>query len=99
MHIISSFNNQWYRLVGKQSNRGGIGAKVRLRAGGVTQSGSVKSGSSYCSQSQLALTFGLKAATRIDRLEVLWPKGKKQVLTTPPINAVVTIHEEQGVIR
>ena len=93
--------NNWItlRLVGKQSNRDGIGAKVRLRAGGVTQSGSVKSGSSYCSQSQLALTFGLKAANRIDQLEVLWPKGKKQVLTELPINKAVTIHEERGVIR
>ena len=41
----------------------------------------------------------LKAATRIDSLEVLWPKGKKQVLTELPINAVVTIHEERGAIR
>lgn len=93
--------NNWVtlRLVGKQSNRDGIGAKIRLRAGGITQSGSVKSGSSYCSQSQLALTFGLKNANRIDRLEVLWPKGKKQVLTELPINKAVTIHEERGVIR
>ena len=93
--------NNWItlRLVGKQSNRDGIGAKVRLRAGGITQSSSVRTGSSYCSQSQLALTFGLKAATRIDSLEILWPKGKKQVLTELSINKAVTIHEERGVIR
>ena len=68
-------------------------------AAGITQSGSVKSGSSYCSQSQLALTFGLKTANRIDQLEVLWPKGNRQVLTELPINTAVTIHEERGVIR
>ena len=93
--------NNWatFRLVGNQSNRDGIGAKVRIRAGGVTRSSSVKSGSSDCSQSQLALTFGLKEAPRIDSLEILWPEGKRQVLTELPINKTVTIHEERGVIR
>ena len=94
-------DNNWItlRLVGQQSNRDGIGAKVRLRSGAVTQTASVKSGSSYCSQSQLAVTFGLKAAQAIDKLEVSWPRGKTQVLKALPINSMITIHEERGLIQ
>jgi len=69
-------------LVGTRSNRNGLGATVRLHAGGqvYTQSQDGKSG--YLSQSVLPLYFGLGEATKIDRVEVLWPTGRQQVITT-----------------
>jgi hypothetical protein len=69
-------------LVGTVSNRNGLGATVRVRAGGrvLTQWNDGKSG--YLSQSVLPLYFGLGDLTKIDRVEVDWPSGRKQVVTT-----------------
>ncbi len=58
------------------ANRSGIGARVTLRAGGLVQQRWVKSGTSFLSQSELPLTFGLGRADRIDSLEVTWPGGR-----------------------
>jgi hypothetical protein len=68
-------------LVGTASNRNGLGATVRLHAGGhvYTKYNDGKSG--YLSQSVLPLYFGLGEADRIDRIEVDWPSGRKQVVT------------------
>lgn len=66
------------RLVGTQSNRDAIGAMVRLECGGVTQSRMVKSGSSYLSQSELPLIFGLGKAEIVDRVVVAWPSGRTE---------------------
>jgi enediyne biosynthesis protein E4 len=68
-------------LVGTTSNRNGLGATVRVRAGGrlFTKYNDGKSG--YLSQSVLPLYFGLGDATKIESLEVDWPSGRKQVVT------------------
>jgi enediyne biosynthesis protein E4 len=63
------------RLVGTKSNRDAIGASVKIFDGSSSQSRMVKGGSSYLSQSELPVTFGLGARDRIDRLVVLWPSG------------------------
>ena len=63
------------RLVGTKSNRDAIGARVRIFHGDSGQSRLVKGGSSYLSQSELALTFGLGKRDRIDRLVIDWPNG------------------------
>jgi hypothetical protein len=63
-------------LVGTKSNRDAIGAKVRVFSGGSTQSRMVKGGSSYLSQSELPLTFGLEKRDRIDRVVIDWPSGR-----------------------
>ena len=65
-----------FRLVGTTSNRDAIGAKVRIFGGGSTQSRTVKGGSSYLSQSELPLTFGLGKRDRIERLVLEWPSGR-----------------------
>jgi hypothetical protein len=65
-------------LVGTQSNRDAIGAQVRLESGGVTQSRMVKSGSSYLSQSELPLTFGLGKRDQVDRIVIQWPNGRSE---------------------
>ena len=67
-----------FRLVGTQSNRDGIGATVRIFVGGVTQSRTVKSGSSYLSQSELPVTFGVGRRESVDRVVVVWPNGRTE---------------------
>jgi len=62
--------------VGTKSNRDGIGATVRVTSGGETGSRMVKSGSSYLSQCELPVTFGLGKRESADRVEVHWPSGR-----------------------
>jgi len=65
-----------FRLVGTKSNRDAIGARVQLFAGGLTQSRLVKGGSSYLSQSELPVTFGLGKLDHIERVVINWPSGR-----------------------
>jgi hypothetical protein len=67
-----------FRLVGTQSNRDAIGAVVRIVAGGVTQSRVVKGGSSYLSQSELPVTFGVGRRDSVERVVVTWPNGRTE---------------------
>jgi hypothetical protein len=67
-----------FRLVGTTSNRDAMGASVRVFHGGTSQSRMVKSGSSYLSQSELPLTFGVGRRDRIDRVVITWPNGGTQ---------------------
>jgi hypothetical protein len=64
------------RLIGVQSNRDAIGGVVRVTAGGITQTRTVRSGSSYLSQSELPLTFGLGPRETAERVVVTWPSGR-----------------------
>lgn len=68
------------KLIGTKSNRDGLGALVKLTAGGRTQTQQHDGKSGYLSQSALPLYFGLGDETKIDRVEVTWPAGKKQIL-------------------
>ena len=67
-----------FRLVGTKSNRDAIGAIVRIFHDGTLQSRLVKSGSSYLSQSELPVTFGLGKRDRIDRVVIDWPSGRTE---------------------
>jgi hypothetical protein len=67
-----------FRLQGTKSNRDGIGAMVRVTTPDGTQSRMVKTGSSYLSQSELTVTFGLAMRDRVDRLVIEWPSGQVQ---------------------
>jgi enediyne biosynthesis protein E4 len=67
-----------FRLVGTKSNRDAIGAVVRVFHGGVTQSRMVKTGSSYLSQSELPVTFGVGRQDRVDRVVIDWPSGRTE---------------------
>jgi hypothetical protein len=67
-----------FRLIGTRSNRDAIGAGVRIEHGGTSQIRMVKSGSSYLSQSELPVTFGVGRRDRIDRLVITWPSGAVQ---------------------
>jgi enediyne biosynthesis protein E4 len=66
------------RLVGTTSNRDGIGALVRLYNRGETQSRLVHSGSSYLSQSELPITFGVGKADQVERISIHWPNGRAE---------------------
>ena len=68
------------KLTGTKSNRDGLGAVVRLTAGGMTQTQQNDGKSGYLSQSSMPLYFGLGDATKVDRIEIAWPSGTKQVL-------------------
>jgi hypothetical protein len=65
-----------FKLVGTQSNRDAIGATVRVYYGGLTRWRMVKSGSSYLSQSELPLTFGLDRHDLVERVVIQWPSGR-----------------------
>jgi enediyne biosynthesis protein E4 len=67
-----------FHLVGTKSNRDAIGATVRIFAGGMEQSRVVKGGSSYLSQSELPVTFGVEKRDRIDRVVIDWPSGQTE---------------------
>lgn len=82
-------------LIGTRSNRSGIGAEVRVWLGPRVLHRRVRSGSSYLSQSELPLTIGLDGAERVDRLEVHWPSGTKDVMENVPAGQAVTIRESK----
>ena len=86
------------KLVGTKSNRDGIGAVVRVNAGGDQQWKMLRSGSSYLSQSELVLTFGLGARTKADSVEIQWPSGQLDKLTSLIAGQTVTIEEGKGVV-
>ena len=90
--------NHWLnvRLIGRQSNRSGLGAIVRVQSPSGKQWQTVHSGSSYCSQSELALTFGLKQDRTISKLTVEWPTGKVQQFENIPVDQFVTVDESAG---
>jgi hypothetical protein len=83
-------------LKGMRSNRSAIGARVRITAGGRTQTSEVRSGGSYLSHSDLRLHFGLGAASLVDRVEVRWPDGSVQIQTSVPADRLIRITESSG---
>ena len=87
--------NHWiaFRLAGTKSNRSAIGAVVRVESASGNQWDVVRSGSSYCSQSDLALTFGLGADKRITRATVVWPSGIRQELGSLPAGQEYRVEE------
>jgi hypothetical protein len=86
------------RLSGTKSNRDGIGAIVRLQSASGKQWQMVRSGSSYCSQSDLALVFGLGKDSAA-ALEVEWPSGAKQAFGSVPANQFLIIDEAHGIVH
>ena len=84
---------------GLTSNRDGIGAKVTLTLANQTKLQSfVKSGSSYCSQSELPLTFGLGKTDKVSSIEVAWPSGRVDVVSEVNANQFITIQEGIGIV-
>jgi enediyne biosynthesis protein E4 len=93
--------HKWLRVrtVGTLSNKSGIGTVVRVTSASGTQSQTVHSGSSYASQSELTLTFGLGDDPRVTRLELTWPSGKTQTFSDLAPNRAVTVDESRGIVN
>jgi enediyne biosynthesis protein E4 len=86
-----------FRLIGTKSNKAAIGARVTVTAGDLVQFNEVRGGSSYLSQNDLRLHFGLGKETMISTVEVSWPSGKKEVYRDLPAEFIYTIVEGEGV--
>ncbi|MFN0087320.1 MAG: CRTAC1 family protein [Blastocatellia bacterium] len=84
------------QLAGTRSNRSGIGARVTITAGSARQMDEARSGGSFLSQNDLRLHFGLGKAAWIERAEVLWPSGTKEVFANLKANQVIVLREGNG---
>lgn len=92
-------NSILIKTIGVKSNRDGIGARVKIVSGDLTQIGEVYSGGSYLSQSDLRLAFGVGKRTKIDLIEVHWPSGTIDKIADTAVNRILTIKEGQGVVE
>lgn len=92
--------NHWLtiRTLGTKSNRDGIGALVKLESAGGRQQQTVHSGSSYCSQSDLALTFGLGQDPAAASIEIQWPSGARDRLANVKAGQFLTVEEGRGIV-
>jgi hypothetical protein len=90
------------KLVGTKSNRDGIGAVVQVTSGEGNnkdkQSKMLRSGSSYLSQSELVLTFGLGAQTKADAVEIQWPSGQVDKISSVSTGQTITVGEGKGIL-
>src|SRR5262249_24607433 len=91
--------NHWIaiRTVGTKSNRDGIGAKITLRLGKKILVDEVRSGSSYDSQSDMRVHFGLGMATKIDSLEIRWPSGLSEKFDGIAVDGIRVVKEGFGI--
>jgi len=93
--------NNWVMIkcVGTRSNRSGIGTRVTLTSAGHIQIDEVMSGSSYYSQNDLRLHFGLAKAGKVENIEVAWPSGLKENFKNIPANQLLVIQESKGIVE
>ena len=92
--------NHWLMIktVGTESNRDGIGTRINLISGGVSQVKEVRSGSSYLSQNDLRVLFGLGNRTTVDQIQVRWPSGVVETFSDVEVGQRLIIKEKEGVI-
>ena len=90
----------WLRIktIGVHSNRDGFGARVQVKAGGLTQTAEVRANASFESASDPRLHFGLGSATQVDAIEVRWPSGTIDHIGAVPADQEVTIEEGRGIV-
>src|SRR5215211_4100400 len=89
-------NSITIKLVGVKSNRGGVGARVTVVSGDLTQVDEVRSGDSYLSQSDMRLHFGLEKRAKIDQIQIRWTSGVVDKISGASVNRIITIKEGQG---
>ncbi|HEY6128203.1 MAG TPA: CRTAC1 family protein [Candidatus Acidoferrum sp.] len=90
--------NHWmaFKTIGTKSNRDGIGAKIRVKAGERILVDEVRSGSSYDSQNDMRVHFGLGRTERVDWVEVRWPSGLKERFQVARVDAIQQLKEGSG---
>jgi enediyne biosynthesis protein E4 len=95
---VAPNQNHWLGVItqGTASNRDGIGAKVTVTAGGRKYSQEVRSGSSYISNNDLRLHFGLGSSDNVDAIEVRWPTGARETFPGMRADRFVTLTEGKG---
>ena len=91
-------NHHWLaiNLRGKTSNRYGIGSKVEVKAGGVTQTRNLNNGSHYFCQNESTLHFGLGSASAVQSVTVTWPTGQSEVISNVAVDQILLITEGSG---
>src|SRR5690348_11799018 len=91
--------NHWiaFRTVGSKSNRDGIGAKITVKAGARTLVDEVRSGSSYDSNNDIRMHFGLGAAAKMDSVQVRWPSGLVERFENLAADSIHTLKEGSGI--
>jgi len=87
-----------FELAGTKSNRLALNARLKIVAGGMTQTEEIHSGGSYLSQNDLRVHFGLGAATKIDSVEIRWPSGKVETLTNLAADNFYAVLEGEGIV-
>jgi hypothetical protein len=87
-----------FELQGTKSNRLAIGARIKIVAGGMTQTEEIHSGGSYLSQNDLRVHFGLNTATKIESVEIRWPSGKTETLKDLAADKYYAVLEGTGVV-
>jgi hypothetical protein len=87
-----------FELAGVASNRMALNARVRIVAGGVSQTEEIHSGGSYLSQNDTRVHFGLGTASKIDSMEIHWPSGKVEKLGNLVADKFYFLLEGQGVV-
>jgi hypothetical protein len=92
--------NHWvsFELDGTKTNRLALNARIKIVAGGMTQTGEIHSGGSYLSQSDLRVHFGVGSATKIDKVEIHWPSGLVENLTNVAADQHYNVLEGKGVV-
>jgi hypothetical protein len=88
-----------FKLIGgARSPRDGVGATLRLRAGGIVQREDILSGGSFLSSNDMRAHFGIGTARKVDSLEIHWPSGAVQKVAVPLVNTIYSISEEHGIL-
>src|SRR5207248_2195453 len=97
-HGVSGRHWVSFELAGTKSNRLAIGARIKVTAGGITQTDEIHSGGSYLSQNDLRLHFGLGSATKIDHVEIFWPSGKTETLAALAADQFYSVLEGSSIV-
>jgi enediyne biosynthesis protein E4 len=87
-----------FELSGTKSNRLALNARIKIVAGGMTQTEEIHSGGSYLSQNDLRVHFGLGAAQKIESVEIRWPSGKVETLNDVAVDQFHAVLEGQGIV-
>ena len=100
-HNQTRNDNHWisFHTIGTKSNRDGIHARIEVEYNGIKQVDIVHSGSSYLSSSDRRVYFGVGAATKIDRVTIIWPSGQRDILRGLDSDNFYTVTEGRGVTK
>jgi hypothetical protein len=97
----TKYGNNWiaFQTIGTKSNRSGIGARIAVKVGARTLVDEVRSGSSYSSNNDVRVHFGLGTVKTVEHVEVRWPSGLVERYANPRVNSVVVLKEGSGAVK